>query len=194
MAERKTTGGTSSRSRSTVQDPQKKAAREQSALKKKREAQAKERAEWLSAFFWAVALFVFIFIFFWPVKIYETPMKPAYANGRFVLMSRWESFSGKLSAGAVVVVNAEKAQTPNEIRTLRRVIGVPNDRVTIKNGSVYINGTVLTADYGNGETPGAVDIALSDGEYFLLCDDRTHGRDSRDFGVVKKSDIVGKIR
>lgn len=78
---------------------------------------------------------------------------------------------------------------------LKRVIGLPGETVTINN-EVYINGEQLDeTDYllehrtsinGTG-----FETTLEENEYYVLGDNRTSSVDSRDFGAIKKQDIVG---
>ena len=81
---------------------------------------------------------------------------------------------------------------------IRRVVGVPGDKVQIKDGALYINGelyeetTVVAAmeEAGIAET----EITLSEDEYFVLGDNRNNSEDSRyaNIGNVKKEYIIGK--
>jgi len=80
---------------------------------------------------------------------------------------------------------------------IKRVIGLPGDTVEIKDGSVFVNGIQLDETYLHGDTtdcqPRACDpIVVPDGEIFVLGDNRAHSSDSRYFGTVKISEVVGK--
>ena len=79
---------------------------------------------------------------------------------------------------------------------VKRLIGLPGDRVSERNGYVYVNGRQLDERY--------VDPALRDhetaswprvpsGRYFFLGDDRIHSCDSRTWGTVPRSDLVGPV-
>lgn len=80
---------------------------------------------------------------------------------------------------------------------IKRVVGLPGDTVEIKDGSVWVNGTQLDETYLEGDTtdcqPRACDpVLVPEGSVFVLGDNRAHSSDSRYFGPVKISDIVGK--
>ena len=84
------------------------------------------------------------------------------------------------------------------IYMVKRVIGVPGDRIQIKNGKVYKNGIPDELDtYGIEEMQysgtAEYSITLKEGEYFCLGDNRNHSEDSRygDVGIIKEDEIVG---
>ena len=84
---------------------------------------------------------------------------------------------------------------------IKRIIGLPGDKVEIKDGKVYINDKELKSDvYGITDYidyPGIAEepITLGDDEYFCLGDNRPVSQDSRyeEVGPVKRSIIVGKV-
>lgn len=82
---------------------------------------------------------------------------------------------------------------------IKRIIGLPSEKVTVKDNSVFIKnkngekkldeGLYLPA---NLETVGNVTYVLADDEYFVLGDNRMWSKDSREFGPVKKKYIIGR--
>jgi signal peptidase I len=79
---------------------------------------------------------------------------------------------------------------------VKRLIGLPGDRVSERNGYVYVNGKKLNDSY--------VDPSLRDTEtsswprvpkehYFFLGDDRTHSCDTRTWGTVPRSSLIGPV-
>ena len=81
---------------------------------------------------------------------------------------------------------------------IKRVIGLPGEKVRIADGTIYINGEPLTENYGAEVMKKAgiaeTEIQLADDEYFVLGDNRNNSKDSRDrmVGPVKKSDLIGR--
>jgi len=78
---------------------------------------------------------------------------------------------------------------------IKRVIGLPNESVEIKNGKVYINGIWLNESQYlnyNLQTPGAVKVVLGNDEYFVMGDNRQASYDSRAWGPLQKKFIIGK--
>ena len=92
--------------------------------------------------------------------------------------------------------NAEK-------QLIKRVVGLPGERVVVKNGSVSVYSKTRAGGYEPDKiglyhidtsfTPGNVDITLRVDEIFVFGDNRTNSEDSRYFGPVKADKIIGKL-
>ena len=77
---------------------------------------------------------------------------------------------------------------------VKRLIGMPGDRIKIDRGIVYINdqqlifpGVVIKRDYSKMD-----ELTIPDGHYFMMGDNRAHSLDSRYFGVVSHNDLIGE--
>lgn len=116
-------------------------------------------------------------------------MEPTYWEGDI----RFAVVQGKVERGDVVVVDSVK---PNE-HLIKRVVGLPGEKVQIKNSTVYINDKVYTeeyipyAEYPVGDF--AEGIVLGVNEYFVLGDNRPISYDSRYFGAISRADIRGIV-
>jgi signal peptidase I len=81
--------------------------------------------------------------------------------------------------------------TPDPL--IKRVIALPGETIEIKNGYVYINGQVLEEPYLQQLTFGNVSSrVISPGHVFVLGDNRSASNDSRSFGEVALSNVVGR--
>lgn len=93
---------------------------------------------------------------------------------------------GNIERYDIVVANHDNK------KLIKRVIGMPNDKIKCVSGILYINNEEDTSGYGYGENIDFPEYTLKDDEYFLIGDNRSDSFDSRYFGPVKKEDIVGK--
>jgi signal peptidase I len=119
-------------------------------------------------------------------------MEPTLFTSQFLLISRLHYLFGDIQHGDVAVFFP-----PNEDdRLIKRVIGVPGDTIEIRERLVYRNGDLLTEPYFVN-TPctsrcGDNTWTLGPNEYFFMGDNRNRSRDSRAFGPVPKSNIIGR--
>lgn len=122
-------------------------------------------------------------------------MQPALCNGDTVMINRFSYAYTSPKRYDVIAFKTSKTGF-NKIY-IKRVIGVPGDKVSITEGKVYINDTQLSDDVftDNILTAGlaANSITLGKDEYFVLGDNRNNSEDSRfaNIGLVKKENIIG---
>jgi signal peptidase I len=76
---------------------------------------------------------------------------------------------------------------------IKRVIGLPTEKITLKDGQLFVNGTQLSDPFIVSSIQGDLDITLATDEYFVLSDNAASSIDSRTFGPIKSSAIVGKV-
>ena len=82
----------------------------------------------------------------------------------------------------------------NEHLWIKRVIGLPGDKLEYKDGSVYRNGNQLEEDYTAGEMVAEFEpIEVPDGHIYIMGDNRNRSSDSRQIGPVPISNIQGRV-
>ena len=119
-----------------------------------------------------------------PVRVNGDSMKNYLINGDILLLYKL----GDIKRNDIIVIDYEKGQ--DEI--VKRVIGLPNESIRIKNNRIYINDKEIENSYAYGETSDYDEITLGEDEYFVLGDNRLISKDSRIIGPVKRSKIKGK--
>jgi signal peptidase I len=89
---------------------------------------------------------------------------------------------------------------------IKRIIGIPGDRIELKQGSVYVNGRRLAEPYVANSSPTSAEVCSMEAtpaflaepvtipkdSYLVLGDNRTNSYDGRCWGLVSRSEIIGK--
>lgn len=145
----------------------------------------KEKIKEISPYVLIVVVIVVIRIFIaTPVKVDGDSMYNTLNDNDIVLLSKLSS----IDRFDIIVLK----ENDNNATIIKRVIGMPGDKVKIRNNKIYINNKIIEDEYAYGETSDYDEITLGDDEYFVLGDNRLISKDSRYFGTIKKSDIKGK--
>ena len=152
------------------------------------------------AWFWVfVALIVVLGIEVWFLTralyissvITSDSMKPTLIRGDRVLVRR-RRFSPSALPRRGAIVMFRDPRDP-ESRLIKRVIGLPNEVVTIAWGRVYINGKPLTEPYLHQTTDGYWHGIIPGDSVFVMGDNRFASDDSRDFGPVPLDNLEGEV-
>ncbi|MDA1036117.1 MAG: signal peptidase I [Chloroflexi bacterium] len=102
----------------------------------------------------------------------------------------WRPLGGP-SRGDVVVFNYPKDPTQNFVK---RVIGLPGDLIRIERGRVFVNGVPQDEPYVVNESrETTVERKISEGNYYVLGDNRARSDDSRSWGEVPKANLMGRV-
>lgn len=157
----------------------------------------KEIAVWAAeiAIVLAVA-FVFVYFIGLRTTVVGQSMQGTLESGDEILVNRFIYSVTKPKANDVIVFLPNGNEKSHYY--VKRVVGVPGDRVQIKNGAVYVNGELFPEKVETAaiEEAGiaAKEITLGEDEYFVLGDNRNSSEDSRyaNIGNVKREHIIGK--
>ncbi len=149
----------------------------------------------------AVAGISALFIFF-SLQIFIVTgesMAPTYIHDQYVLVESVSHRFGELGRGSVVVF---KHPRDAEHITMKRIIGLPNEVVKMTNSSITIirkggqqevfDASTVIGGGTSGQNGSKFEIVLGPEDYFVLGDNRSKSTDSRDWGTIQPSNIIGK--
>jgi signal peptidase I len=121
-------------------------------------------------------------------------MQPNLHAGQYLVISRAAYLFGEPEHGDVAVFQRPD-YTEKQPRLIKRVIGLPGDTVEIRDNMVYVNGVQLEEPYFiNRPCNNCKDNTwvLGPDQYFMMGDNRNDSTDSRSFGPIDRSLIVGR--
>lgn len=130
-------------------------------------------------------------------------MMPNYVNNEYILAEKISYLTGEPKRGDVIVFRYPG--NPN-VSYIKRIIGLPGETVTIENSVVKITnaehpeGATIDEKYlpndtltlATGTNTGVFSEEIKSGEYFVMGDNRQHSSDSREWGLLPKSNIIGR--
>jgi signal peptidase I len=128
-----------------------------------------------------------------PFRIDSGSMLPTLRAGDQVLVDKRAYRDALPRRGDLVVFHAPRTGHV----TLKRAIGLPGDTVAIEDGALVVNGRRRTEPYAD---PDAIDSVyfgparVPAAGVFVLGDNRADSIDSRDFGAVSRSELIGRVR
>lgn len=146
----------------------------------------------------ALSIFVVVYLFIvQPHEVKGSSMEPNFHNNDYILTDKISLKLHEPNRGDVVIFKAPKNP---EVDYIKRVIGLPGEKVKIQNGEVFINDKKLNEPYLVDKTnlfPGSfvqegISIPVPEGKYFVMGDNRSHSSDSREFGPIVNNLIIGK--
>jgi len=141
----------------------------------------------------AVLLLTTIATFTWilvPIRAEGISMLPTYRSGSLNLVSKLTYKYRSPHRGDIVAIRLAGPR----VVYVKRIVGLPGDRVAIREGFVHINGTLLPEPYVRHRKPWNVDeVTLEAREYFLIGDNRGMNAADHEFGRADAARIVGKV-
>ncbi|MEI4831496.1 MULTISPECIES: signal peptidase I [Bacillus] len=163
-----------------------------------------ESKEWMRTIFIGILLAVFFRTFFFATYVVEgKSMMPTLQDGNMLIVNKVGYQFSELNRFDVVVFHANKQED-----YVKRIIGLPGDKISYKHDKLYINGKFIEEPYldvykkqthGRQLTGDFTLEELTDekvvpkGFIFVLGDNRLGSWDSRYFGFVKIEQVVGKV-
>ena len=128
-----------------------------------------------------------------PFLVLGASMQPNFSSGDYLLVDEATYHFRKPERGEVVVFHNPSNTSEFYIK---RIVGLPGEEVVINNGEVIIDGKVLDESYldPNIRVDGQYVFQLDDDQYFVMGDNRPQSFDSRSWGPLGKSFLVGVVR
>jgi signal peptidase I len=156
---------------------------------------------WKQAGFWLrdltlsvlIALVVILFLY-QPVKVEGTSMMPSLSDQERVFINKfvYRMGLGDVQRGDTVVFWFPGDPSKSYIK---RVIGLPGDKVEVRAGAVYVNDQLLEEPYVPEEYRDRISVGalrVPSDYYYMLGDHRSSSNDSRSWGPVPRQAIYGK--
>ncbi|KKQ27640.1 MAG: signal peptidase I [Candidatus Magasanikbacteria bacterium GW2011_GWC2_37_14] len=134
------------------------------------------------------------YFLFKPFYVKGQSMEPNFHENDYLIIDELSYRFRPPERGEVIVLHSPS----NSDYYLKRVVGLPGERVKIDNNKIIIynethpEGVLVEEIYLDQKTTGSLVQTLGADEYFVLGDNRGASYDSRRFGPVKKEEIVGR--
>ncbi len=138
-----------------------------------------------------VSLFIILFLY-QPVRVEGTSMVPMLQDQDRLCINKLAYRVGSIHQGDVVVFRYPRDITRSYIK---RIIGLPGDRIRIEHGRVFRNDQELSEAYvpaRYADERSEMEVTLPPNDFYVMGDHRSVSYDSRDFGPVPRDLIYGK--
>jgi signal peptidase I len=167
------------------------------ASRARRRSNGKRQAiEWVVLVVGALVIAVIIKTFlFQAFYIPSASMDPTLKVHDRVLVNKLSYHLHSVHRGDIVVFKAPPEERTEKIKDLvKRVIGLPGDVLEARDGQVYVNDRLLKEPYlpSGTRTEDLPRTVIPAGHYFMMGDNRGASSDSRVFGPIKRSTIIGR--
>lgn len=120
-------------------------------------------------------------------SVVGTSMDPTLKEEEILIV---ETITPKLNKHKRFEIAIVKYTNPKSI--IKRIIGLPGEKVTYKDNILYINDHKVEESFTKAGEVKDLEITLKEDEYYVIGDNRAASTDSRVFGPIKKEDITGK--
>lgn len=158
-------------------------------MEKKNKSIIKEILSYVFIILLVIVIRVFIFD---PVRVDGPSMNNTLEDGQVLILNKFIYRKEDIKRYDIVVIKRDNGE-----KIIKRVIGLPNETIEIKDNKVYANGKLLDSSFTSSISE---DFDISEvgfekvpgDSYFVLGDNREISLDSRVLGPIKKEKILGK--
>ena len=133
-----------------------------------------------------------------PFIIEGSSMEPNFHNKQLILIDKLSYHIHSPRRGDVIVFESPQNHA---VYYIKRIVGLPGDQITIKNGEVFVNNKKDPESYlsqgqktivGGSETA-SLEEKVGPNQFFVLGDNRDASSDSREWGLLDKNLIAGRF-
>jgi len=125
-----------------------------------------------------------------PVRGEGPSMWPTLEDGQFVLVNRLAYWSSEPRRGDVVALEVAGGR----VVYIKRIVGMPGERVRIDRGVVLVNDRALEEPYITRRSAWHVnEVQLGDREYLVIGDNRAMPQRLHDFGKARRERVLGRV-
>ena len=126
------------------------------------------------------------------LTVSSSSMSPTLCPGDRVLVNLWDPSLDDLQRDDLVALRPGGAEVP----VVKRVVGLPGDRVAIRDGKLFVNAELIHEPYVDRESVDSLfygPVVVPDGRLLVLGDARETSIDSRAYGPVRSEDLVRRV-
>jgi signal peptidase I len=123
------------------------------------------------------------------VRVDGFSMRPTLEDGEFVLVNKLSYRLGEVQRGDIIVFHFP--MNPDE-ELIKRVIGLPGDRIRVQGSRVFVNDQALDEPYIAAPPVYSGDWSVTEDHYFVLGDNRNDSSDSHSWGLLPADQVIGK--
>jgi signal peptidase I len=138
-----------------------------------------------------------------PYRVQQQSMEVTLLPDQYVLVDKLTPHWAPYNRGDIIVFDPpESWQAAGNVPFIKRIIGLPGDTVELRDGKVYVNDVLLNEPYVNRDANGDLQTTdpqaagtrwlIPDGQLLVMGDNRDNSADSRSFGPIEISHVIGR--
>lgn len=145
------------------------------------------------------SLFIVVYFFIvQPNQVKGASMEPTFISGEYILTSKITYKFRSPHRGDVVIFRSPKNP---DIDYIKRIIGLPGDKIVIQDAKIYVNDQILEETYISADTnlwesgyiKEGTPVSVPANMVFVMGDNRPRSSDSREFGPVPLDSVIGEV-
>jgi signal peptidase I len=130
-----------------------------------------------------------------PYRVEQQSMEQTLQRDQYVLVDKLTPRFNPYARGDIVVFTPPSEVDGSGTPFIKRVIGVPGDRITLREGTVMVNGHEIEEPYVRGQPTEPFEqpeFEVAPDTLFVMGDNRPNSTDSRSFGSVSTGNVIGR--